>query len=149
MRPYLPISWAAAVALAAGCGQAGDKWPRQPVSGTVMLDGRPLDQGQITFVPTGGDGPAVGGMIQDGAYAIQRADGPVPGSHRVAVYSAKPTGRKIKDETDPNVLYDEQAETIPDRYNAHSELKAEVKSGGGNTFIFELTGGKGVTKTKR
>jgi hypothetical protein len=139
------MSWASALALAlvaAGCGQGGDALPREPVSGKVTLDGRPLDSGEITFVPTSGTGPAVGGKIQDGSYSIPRADGPIPGPHRVSIYSAKPTGKKIKDETDSNVLYDERAETIPERYNARSDLKAEIRAGERNRFDYELAGGK-------
>ena len=133
----------------AGCGQRTDKLPREHVQGTVRLDGQALDSGEITFVPTGGEGPAAGGKILNGSYTIPRADGPVPGPHRVSIFSAKPTGKKIKDEADPSVLYDERVETIPDRYNALSELTAEVKSGGGNTFAFELTGRKDSAKAKR
>jgi hypothetical protein len=155
MRLSVPMTWAAAVAVAVaaavaavGCDRGGDGLPRESVSGKVTLDGRPLDRGEITFVPTGGDGPPVGGEIQDGTYAIRRADGPVPGPHRVAIFSAKPTGKKIPDEADPSILYDERAETIPDRYNARSDLAAEVKAGGGNTFDFELTGRKDPAKVK-
>ena len=99
-------------------------------------------------MPTGGEGPAAGGKILNGSYAIARADGPVPGPHRVSIYSAKPTGKKIKDEADPKILYDERVETIPDRYNALSQLTAEVKSGGVNTFDFELAGQKDSAKAK-
>jgi hypothetical protein len=137
----LPGFWAP------GCGQGGDRWPREPVSGKVTLDGQPLDSGEIAFVPSG-DGPAAGGLIHKGKYAIGRSDGPVPGPHRVVITSAKPTGKKIKDEADPKVLYDERAETLPARYNAQSELTAEVKPGGGNTFDFELTTGKDAAKPK-
>jgi hypothetical protein len=137
----LPGFWAP------GCGQSADHWPRQPVSGKVTVDGQPLDSGEIAFVP-GGDGPAAGGLIQNGKYAIGRGDGPVPGPHRVLITSAKPTGKKIKDEADPKVLYDERAETIPARYNAQSQLTAEVKPGGSNTFDFALTTGNEAAKPK-
>jgi hypothetical protein len=148
MRLSLHLTCALALA-AAGCGQRADKWPREPVFGKVSLDGQPLESGEITFVPTGGEGPASGGKITNGSYAIVRADGPVPGPHRVSIYSARPTGKKIKDEADPRVLYDERVETIPDRYNALSQLTAKVKSGGGNTFDFELAGQKDSTQAKR
>jgi hypothetical protein len=147
MRFPLPVAWCTVLALAAaGCGPGGDMRPREPVSGKVTLDGQPLDRGEITFVPTAGDGPPAGGKIENGIYTVARADGPVPGPHRVSIFSAKPTGKKIPDDSDPKILYDDQAETIPDRYNARTELTAEVKSGGENTFDFELIGRKDPTK---
>jgi hypothetical protein len=150
MRHSLPMTWAAALAIsAAGCGQGGDGLPRQAISGTVKIDGRPLDTGEITFAPNVGDGPAVGGKIANGAYSIRRADGPVPGPHNVAIFSAMPTGKKIKDDVDPKVTYDERVETIPERYNARTQLKAEVEMGGANRFDFALAGRKDPTRTKR
>ena len=34
-----------------GCGGAEDDLPRQAISGTVTLDGKPLEAGSITFDP--------------------------------------------------------------------------------------------------
>ena len=135
--------WLAAAALAfSGCGGGGDGLPREPVSGTVTLDGRPLVDGSITFVPTGAEGPPVGGLIHDGTYSIARLDGPVPGPHGVSIYSQQPTGKKFPDQADPSVMLDERRETISGRYNSRSQLTAEVKAGGDNTFNFDLTSDK-------
>ncbi|MBX6316313.1 MAG: hypothetical protein IRY99_25890, partial [Isosphaeraceae bacterium] len=75
--------WVAAVALAsAGCSSQTDDLPREPVSGKVTLDGKPLATGMITFTPTGGTEPSrpetvVTALIQDGAYSLPRAQGPI------------------------------------------------------------------------
>ena len=145
-------SLAVAVALgliAVGCGGSeGDKLPREPVSGKVKIDGQPLQDGAISFLPTDGEGPAASSKIQKGDYAIQRANGPVPGPYRVLIYSPQPTGKKIDEEEErlPNDVY---AETIPGRYNAKSQLKVDIKAGGDNSFDFELTGRMDPTKVNR
>jgi hypothetical protein len=130
-----------------GCGSGGDGLDRQPVSGQVTIDGQPLDEGEIAFAPTTGGGPSAGGKISGGSYSIPRADGPVPGPHRVSIYSAKPTGKKVKDETDPNVTYDERAETIPETYNARTTLNADIKAGS-NRFDYALEGRKNPAATR-
>src|SRR4051794_10320669 len=43
-----------------GCGGT-DGLPRQAVSGTVTVDGKPLKAGLITFMPSGPDIPTQGG----------------------------------------------------------------------------------------
>jgi hypothetical protein len=129
-----------------GCGEGRDNLPREPISGKVTVDGQPLDEGTISFVSADGKGPPAGGKIENGEYSIPRRDGPVPGDHRVYIFSPKPTGQKVKDNSEPNVLRDVRAETLPSRYNAKTELKADIKAGGSNTFDFQLTGKLDPTK---
>ena len=58
----------AAALLICGCGGAGG---RQSIEGTVTLDGKPLEKGQITFVPQSGtQGPTAGAEIIAGRFAI-------------------------------------------------------------------------------
>jgi hypothetical protein len=129
------------VALAAalpGCGDGSDSFDRQAVSGSVTLDGKPIT-GDILFIPMG-NGASAGGGIADGTYSIGRAAGPSPGSYRVEVVSIQPTGRTIPDrDGPPGSTAEEKANVVPARYNAKSELTAEVKKGVPNTFIFPLT----------
>jgi hypothetical protein len=141
-RNVLPIWVATSALVLSGCGDNGDDLPRRAVAGRVVVDGQPLDAGEIVFVPRGGEGPSAGGKIENGSYSIRRADGPLAGPHDVSISSSRPTGKKIKDEVDPNVTYDERIETIPEKYNSATELKADVASGGSNRFDFTLTGRK-------
>jgi hypothetical protein len=62
---------------------------RVPVSGTVLIDGKPLKQGNIKFVPSGGR-PSAGQIGADGKFVLtcyDGNDGAIPGSHRVQVAS--------------------------------------------------------------
>src|SRR5688572_26319207 len=84
----------------AGCSQSGPE--RADVSGTVELDGQPIDEGAIQFIPVQGtQGPSAGGVIKDGKYAIPRGNGVVVGKNRVELRSFKYTGKKIQDPTGP------------------------------------------------
>lgn len=58
-----------------------------PVEGIVLLDGKPLDHGMVTFVPAAGRG-AKGSIGSDGRFVLgthSDADGALVGRHRVAV----------------------------------------------------------------
>src|SRR5690349_9659737 len=124
-----------AVALAvAGCG--GDGIPRLPISGTVSLDGTPVDHGQINFMPQEGDN-VVSATIEDGRFDLPRPEGPSPGPHSVAIWSQQPTGKQVvADELNPEEgMIPEMAEAIPGRYNAQTELTADV-SDRNHTFDF-------------
>ena len=54
--------------VAVGCNDGGgDDLPREPISGTVSYDGKPLANGTIQFQPaTQAEGMAAGGMVVDG-----------------------------------------------------------------------------------
>jgi hypothetical protein len=150
MKYAYRLTWAATVALAAaGCGDSSDGLPREPISGEVQLDGRPLETGLITFTPFGGAEPVVSGVVVDGRFALERADGPSPGPHRVDVWAKKRTGKKLRDPDQPGVFLDEMREAIPARYNLDSQLKADVKEGENNHFDFELSGAKVALNPKR
>jgi hypothetical protein len=83
---------AAAVFASVTSSGCGDKRPaRVPVSGRVLIDGKPLTQGNIKFVPTGGR-PSSGKMNGEGRFTLtcyDGEDGAIPGTHRVAVSASK------------------------------------------------------------
>ena len=125
------------LAVAAGC----DGQPRrESVSGAVTLDGRPLEGSNIEFRPEGGQGLAVGSMIEGGRYRLPNPPGLATGRYRVSITSMADA------KADPNRAPDldlarpkgETSGRIPARYNDRSILEAEVKAGG-NSFDFELT----------
>ena len=126
---------------AVGCGGAtSDGLPREPISGEVTLDGRPLEAGEITFVPDGFEGLPIGAQVEDGRFSVPREDGPIPGNYRVSVYSSKPTGKTYPDPGDPTMTIEETYETIPPQYNLNSKMNADVQEGGDNSFTFEISG---------
>ena len=120
-----------------GCGDNGG--PRnEAVSGTVTWKGQPLDQGTMEFVPADGQGVPVGAVIQNGRYQLLRTPGLPPGTYQVRISSRKgsrPPRSNIPDADmgDPTVK-----EQLPPKYNLETQLQAEVKKGGENTFDFHL-----------
>ncbi len=126
-----------AIALATGC-ESGDGLDRQPIQGSVTLDGQPLADGAVLFEPVSNEtGTAVGTTIQAGTFAIPRALGPVPGAYRVRIYSASsiqaPPGPGQSARTTRPMV-----ERIPERYNAQTILKAQVAGRQANHFRFTL-----------
>jgi hypothetical protein len=119
-----------------GCGGASGP-ALAPVTGRVTLDGQPLRGAQIMFQPeaTGGS-PSYGATDQDGRYELgfkRGVKGAMIGNHSVRVDLSRevagPEGKIIR------------PKPLPPRYNANTELRAEVKPDEDNEIDFELTSG--------
>ena len=119
------------MAVLVGCG--GSDGPELAiVSGTVTLDGTPLKEAMVTFVPESGR-PSYGGTDESGYYELvytEAKKGAVPGSHTVRV-STQRGG-------DPDSGIKAQPERIPRKFNTQSQLKKTVEAGS-NTINVELT----------
>jgi hypothetical protein len=117
--------------LLAGCRPSGSS-----VSGKVTLDGAPLPEATISFVPLGDATQTAGwAAVQDGQYAIAADSDLTAGKFRVEIRALKSTGAKTN-ANDPTLI--EAQEAIPSRYNAQSELTVEIKAGE-NVADFSLT----------
>ncbi|MBN2294267.1 MAG: hypothetical protein JXM70_17700 [Pirellulales bacterium] len=127
-----------ALLFGAGCGKHGDN--RGAVSGQITLDGQPLQQGSILFVPVKGTkGVVTGGEIKDGQYHLSGNDGPAVGQNRVEIRAVRKTGRMVPKPMAPaGEMVEETGEAIPARFNSQSTIEAEIKPGD-NTANFELT----------
>ncbi|MFO0811109.1 MAG: hypothetical protein U0746_20970 [Gemmataceae bacterium] len=82
MRRVIPI---AVLAFAVGCGSSGPRLV--PVSGIVLIDGKPLPFGVVQVAPEGGRA-ASGRIGPDGRFTLTtfvEGDGCYVGSHPVAV----------------------------------------------------------------
>ncbi len=125
--------------LCCGCGKPAGPYQRAAVEGTVTLGGQEIEQGSITFYPTGDTrGMVAGGPIQGGRYSISAGQGPVVGLNLVKINASRKTGRKVQDAFgDPGKLMDETEEAVPEQYNTKSTLVREVKFGK-NVFDFQL-----------
>jgi hypothetical protein len=80
----LPLA-AGALLLTSGCGSKGPK--PVPVSGMVMIDGKPLAGGFIRVVSEGGR-PSGGTIGADGRFTLgcfTKDDGCIPGTHKAEV----------------------------------------------------------------
>jgi hypothetical protein len=138
LRGFVQTTSFLALAGLFGCDSAPTDFPRQTINGEVTLDGRPLEEGLISFEPEGRPEPVAAGVVIDGRFEVPRSDGPAPGRHKVAVWARKQTGESVRDASDPTKTVAEAVSIIPERFNARTELTVEVASGRSNTFRFDL-----------
>jgi hypothetical protein len=126
----------------AGCGgRAYEGEQRFAISGTVTVDGQPLDFGVIAFKPQGmGEnlkGRVAGSPIREGRYTIPEEKGPTAAAYRVEIHWNKKTGKQIPNPMDKEQMIDELMEGLPAKYHQDSVLTAEV-SARQTTFNFDL-----------
>lgn len=133
-----------AAMLVSGCGRRTEGPPRVAASGTVTLDGEPLPEGVIRFVPIGETkGPKASTTIEEGTFAFPKNYGPVPGTHRIEIEA---TEADLPDPDDEAAVQAhlatrkqrKPAARIPPAYNQHSELTEEISPAGTNEFRFDL-----------
>jgi hypothetical protein len=125
----------ATLACAYGCG-ANDG--PQAVSGSVTYRGKPLTHGTVTFLTTSGaPGPAAGALVTDGRFEVPAARGLEPGTYRVAISAPEPGGVLTREEKAAGAS-PKARESLPAKYNAATELTAEVRAGAENRFDFDL-----------
>ena len=117
-----------------GCG-GGDG--RHGVSGQVKYKGSPLKGGSISFIPDGALSPVGGATIADGAFQVPAVSGLKAGNYKVSISGLDPNGA-AKDGEMPGVSGAAPKEPLPVKYNASTELKAEVKAGAKNVFDYDL-----------
>jgi hypothetical protein len=124
----LSLTW---LVLFAGCG--GDAGVT--VSGKITLDGSPLDDATISFVPlAGGQRNAGWASVENGQYVIPESSELGSGNFRVEVRALRATGEK-SNQNDPTLINAKEA--LPSKYNSKSELAAELKPGA-NSVDFDL-----------
>jgi hypothetical protein len=140
------LLWALAPAtmvLLAGCG--GDRGPeRAVVSGAVTLNGKPLADGMIRFVPAAdAQVPASGAPIVDGAYCVKGHGGVPVGTFKVAIEGYRPIANpKAVPFSMPPHSKDGpmKSQFLPPKYNAQTQLEATIAPGSGAvTKNFDLT----------
>jgi hypothetical protein len=120
-------SWLFIVVL--GCAPAGSA-----IQGRVTLDGAPLDEATISFVPLDPENSTPGWTkLALGHYTIAAAEGLKPGKYRVEIRALRATSKA--NANDPTLM--EAKEAVPSRYNSQSQLIAELKAGK-NSKDFDL-----------
>ena len=121
-RVGLGFALAVGVALV-GCGggpATGD------VSGVVTLDGKPIDNGYVTFIPADGKTQSSGGEIgTDGRYRLSSPVGPM----KVEIRSSKVVGKKKLYNTKDSPEMDVRQEVLPAKYNSPTTLTYDVPAG--------------------
>jgi hypothetical protein len=124
---------AVAMLAAAGCrgGDGASAYPAASLIGSVTVDGQPVPNGLLQFLPpAGGSAPVVQAEIKDGRYA---ATGVPLGKIRVLITAVKETGRMDSKSTSQPVS--EVMNLIPDRYRDGLDITVATGSGVQN---FEL-----------
>ena len=121
-----------------GCSGSGDELPREPVSGTVSLDGEPVADGMIQFTPSGGSGVGGGARIQAGSFSILRESGLVPGSYQVSINAAASPAAEPSKSAVPKKGAQLARELIPAKYNSQTKLAVDIKKGGASDLKFDL-----------
>jgi len=115
-----------------GCGGGAEVPELGTVSGTVTVDGNPLEGVVVTFQPVAGGRSSVGATDAEGRYSLSytnEADGALIGMHKVMV-----TTPSESDAPDPSGI---EKDPIPAHYNTKTTLEKEVKAGD-NTIDLEL-----------
>ena len=128
----------AAVALVAAATATGcsPRDPRVTIQGQVMLDGKPLSEGQVIFRPEDKALRAEGAAVKDGGFKIRVHKGP----HRVEINAQVEETRNAG----PNALPEAgivSRSIIPPRYNEKSTLSFDVQSAQDKP-AFDLTSDK-------
>jgi len=119
--------------LLSGCFGGGGNVPELiEVSGTVTLDGQPLPDAAVNFIPVvqGNEEsrPASGTTDTDGEYSLQYSSsqtGARPGNYRVSISTYRREGEDREGNHVAGV-----AEKVPSVYNVKTTLTAEVKADG-------------------
>jgi hypothetical protein len=109
-------------ACTAGCGDSGPELA--PVSGRVTLDGKPMENVDVTFQPDEMRPASYGRTDASGRYELgykRGVQGALLGPHTVRIRSL-----------------DAKAPQVAAKFNSQSELRREVKPGQ-NEFDFDVT----------
>lgn len=112
------LQFSMACCLLLGCGGSS----LTAISGVVSLDGQPLKEGLIHFVPADGKAPSQAAMIQEGKFRTQL----YRTNYKVDIHATKlvDTGAKL-DEKGPGGG-PTAVELLPARYNTQTELSLDV-----------------------
>lgn len=137
-----------------GCGASGLP-STVPVTGTVTLDGTPVDGATVNLLSDVGNRVASGKTDASGKFSLktivgsQSVDGAIVGGHGVAVLKAESSGEPMGDPremmekmtTNPAITSEfKQTYVIPAKYNnpTMSGIRVEVTESGPNDITLDL-----------
>jgi len=121
-----------------GCG--GGPAGLYGISGTVKVDGVPLEKGNISFEAMEGQSNSSGAVVSAGNFTIPRDHGLREGKYRVVVNAPTPGtgGAKAAADAPPGEGPPPPKELIPPDWNESSTHTIEVKKEGPFVFSFEI-----------
>ena len=99
------------------------------VSGTVLMDGKPMPEGEIIFEATDNSKTPAAGAIRDGKYTAHV----VPGPKKVKIQGSRTTSNP-----DPVMGTAAREATLGSEYNEKSTLTAEINAGKNDGVDFQV-----------
>jgi hypothetical protein len=126
------LAVASLLAVVSGCGRSSGL-DIERVRGKVTLDGNPLPDASVEFMPVSGR-PSAARTDADGNYVLEhgyRQPGALRGQHTVLI---KTGGERPDPVTGEMKVF---PELVPAKYNTKSELQREIQAGN-NEINFEL-----------
>jgi hypothetical protein len=132
------ISLLVPLALLAGCSSGSGLYG---ISGTVDVDGAPLEKGSISFQPMEQQGTSTGSPVIGGKYQVPRDTGLAPGKYRVVINAAVPgsAGKVLPADAQPGDPPPPPLERIPKEWNTESKHTIEIKPSGPFVVPFEVS----------
>lgn len=139
-----------------GCGHSSDTPALSSVTGVVTIEGQPIQEGQITFLPDttqGTEGPSFTGELhEDGSFSIHGpggVEGAIPGHYKVVINSLPVSHEELMKTARQgrlkrsDFLRDSQ---IPPVYQSpkSSPLHVVVEAEQPNRYQFQLSTKRGV-----
>jgi hypothetical protein len=122
VKSVLYVMAACTLGLATGCGPESKV---ALISGSVNIDGTPVDKGSIAFAPVDGKGPSGGGEIVGGKYKCDAA----LGECKVEIRVPKSVGKRKLYDTPESPMQEIFEEVLPQKYNEATELRVQVQKG--------------------
>ncbi len=109
------------------------------VTGTVKVNGKPLDRGIIRFMGASQTHPtAVGALIGDGSYEIRTSQLLVPDTYQIQISGLGLEATPVPQGQEIEAAQPAPREWIPARYNSASVLNVQITRGGSHRFNFDL-----------
>jgi hypothetical protein len=114
-----------------GCDGSGTKID---IEGEVKLNGEPVADGDINFIPEDKKFGGEGGKITGGKYKMKAR----PGKNKVEIRATKEVqGKKVPSAAGPDTFETARESIIPKKYNEETTLTADV-SATNKTHNFDL-----------
>ncbi len=119
-----------------GCGGDEEGPVLHAVSGTVSLDGEPVQDGRIQFRTKTPEAKAYSAAITNGEYEVQTE----AGSMSVEITASRIVPGKFGESASPDEPAPPLSEMyIPEQFNSKTTLTADIEAGADNTVPFDLT----------
>jgi len=138
-KPHILLHAVLLTLICLGCSSSGPEIAS--VSGRITMDGKPLPDATVVFIPENGRS-AAGRTDANGVYALNFTEGrhgAIPGPNSISITTA----RESEQDENGKVLRPAAKETIPMEYNAASKLSFNVEPKKKNVANFDLkSGGK-------